>query len=258
MAVAAVVVVGIFGWDTAKGYVKGAQESLKGIVSKHTSTEMDVSRIEALIKKEAGKINDFHGEIADLSDKIKGEQEKVKRIEVELVEQRDGLQKARTLIGQRKDVYFVGLRNRTLLEVEHDASARIQFVRSLEAQHVLSNTLIETLHKTESRCRATLADANTNLMAKQLELEQMKAREINAKIHAQANALSNSLIGMSDSILNHSELQDAMNIYAKKISRKERSSGQIGQGNSPWIDYSEPKELPNLVHRIDEVLADAK
>ncbi len=256
LIVAAVVaaVVGIFGMSTATGYLTGIKDSIRGFASKHTSTKMDVSRIEALIKKEAGKVNDFYGKITDLSDKIRGEQEKIVRVSAELKEQKHGLTIARGLITQRKEVYFVGLRNRTLMEIEHDASARVKYVKTLEAQLVLSNTLIDTLTKTERNCRATLAEANKNILAKEVLLKEMQAREINAEIQAQANALSQSLVGISDSILNHSELKEAMDIYAKKISRLERGSGQVDQSNSPWIDYSEPKELLNLLHRIDEVL----
>lgn len=258
VVVVVVLVIGIFGWDTAAGYLGGIKKNIKDAVSKNTPTSMDVSRIEALIEKEAGKIDDFHEAIADLSDKISGEKTRTVRIQAEIKEQKHGLTIARGLIEKRQDVYFVANRPRTLLEVEHDASARIKYVKTLEAQLVLSNILIDTLTKTEGSCRAALAKAHENILAKHVQLEGMKAREINAEIQAQANALSKSLVGISDSILNHSELQEAMDTYAKKISRKERKAGQIDQSNSPWIDYSEPKELPNLIRRIDEVLADAK
>ncbi len=254
VAVVALVAVGIFGRATAWGYLAGMRDSIKALVSKHTPTTMDVSRIEALIKKEAVKVEDFYGKIADLSDKIKGEQEKIVKINAELKEQKHGLTVARGLIGERKEVYFVGFRNRTLLEIEHDASARIKYVKALESQLVLSNTLIDVLSKTERNCRATLAEARKNILEKEVVLKQMMAREINAEIQAQANALSQSLVGISDSILNHSELKEAMDIYAKKITRMERGSGQTDQTDSPWINYSEPKEIPNLLGRIDKVL----
>ena len=250
-------VVGIFGWDTAVGYLKGARDSIKKTVSDNTPTSMDVSRIEALIKDEVENIGEFEDELAALDDKIQGENEKIARIDKEVEDQTDGLRVARELIGQNKKVYFAGGRNRSFGEIEADASARVKYIASLTAQRELCVSLTDQLTKTSRNCQASLSTARKNILAKQIELEQMKAREMNAEIQARAAALSQSLIGMSDSILNHSELQEAMKVYEGKIAKKERQAGRVAQTNSPWIDYSEPKDdtTPTLINEIDRVLA---
>lgn len=248
----------IFGFAPVKGYLLGARQSARKFVSDNTPTTLDVSKIEVLIRSEAEKIGEFEDEISDLDDKIVGEENKVKRIDTEITEQKDGLATAKGLIEKEQKTYLVGGREVGLIEIESDAMARVQYLTTLKAQLALSQNLIDTLTKTSRSCRANLTKARQNILAKQIELEKLKAREVNAEIQAKAAALSQSLTGMSDSILNHSELQDAMKVYEQKVSKIERKAGQVEQGNSPWLKYSDPKKDLDILSQINEALVVAE
>jgi len=244
----------VFGIRPVVGYLSGARRSAQKFVAENTPTELDVSRIENIIETEAKKIGDFENEIANLENKISGEQRKVERIETEISNQKEGLAIAKGLIAKGEATYMINGRERTLMEIQSDASARIKYVKTLEAQLGLSQNLIDTLTATATNCRGTLSQARKDLLARQIDLEGLKAREVNAEITAKAASLSTQLMGMSDSILNHSELQEAMGIYENKISTKERQAGQVEQSNSPWIDYSEPAADTDLMSQIDDTL----
>lgn len=248
----------IFGFGPVKGYILGARQSAQKFVSDITPTELDVSKIEVLIRSEAEKIGEFEDEIGDLDDKIVGEENKVKRLNAEIAEQKNGLAIAGKLIAEKQKTYLINGRERKFMEVEADATARVKYLTTLKTQLALSQNLIDTLSKTSVSCRGNLTMARQNVLAKSIELEQLKAREINAEIQAKAAALSKSLTGMSDSILNHSDLQEAMKIYEGKINKKERQAGRAEQGGAPWIDYAEPKENLDLLSQIEEALVVAK
>lgn len=249
------IVVAIFGVETFVGYVKGGQKSLKTYVSEHTPTKMDVARIEELIQKEAEKIGGFSDEISSLEDKITAERNKVSRIEAEITEHKEGLAKERKIIADKQESYFVDGRKRSRTEIEQDAARRIKYIKSLEGQLEVSNGLIDTLSTTASNCRDSLAIATQSVLAKQLDLEKMKAREMNASIQARAVALSNNLMGIGESILNQSELQEAMDTYGQKIAKMERQGGNVPQVDTPLIDFTEKEDsTPDLMEQIDNVI----
>jgi len=253
------VLIAIFGLDTVVGYIRGGRETVKDLVSEHTTTKMDVARIEALIKSEAVKIGEFSDEIMGLEEKIAAERNKVGRIEKEIDTHKEGLAKARELINEDKGTYFVDGRKRSITEIEADAARRVKYLKSLEGQLEVSNGLIDTLSVTANTCRDNLTLATQNILSRQLDLEKMKAREMNAQIQAKAVALSNSLMGIGDSILEQSELQEAMDTYGAKIAKMERIGGNVPQVDAPLIDYtSEDEKAPDLMEQIDSVLGTKK
>lgn len=248
-------VVVILGVSDTTSYLRGIRHGVKKFLSQNTSTSLDISRIETLLDKEADKIMAFQGEVAGLDEKITGEKDKVRRILIEITNQKDALKQARIYLAEDKEVYYID-KERSKHEIEVDADGRMEFVYTLTQQLDLSNSLIVTLEQTSVACKSNLINAKGNIMAKRMQLEELKAREMNAEIQAKARALSDSLVGLSDSLLKQSQLQEAMKIYEQKIAKKERAAGDITDKTSPWIDYSpEEKQGPTVKDKIDELLS---
>lgn len=258
LIVMGIVVVGTFmGWGPSKRALKVAKEGIQSTISDCTPTKLDVIKIETLLQEEAEKIYKFEEEVNSLENKIVGEQQKIEKIEAELHEQKSNLIMAKNLLQQNKNIYFVDGRNRSIHEIESDVQARIKYVENLETQKQFSLTLVNTLSKTMGRCQQSLLSAKQGILAKKLQIEELKAREINAEIEARAASLSKSLMSMSDSILNHSDLQQAMQTYEQKIVRKEKQANSVIPTDAPWINYAQENKTekePDLLTQIDQVV----
>lgn len=254
-----VVVVGItvFGVEGFKGLVGGSRELVKKSINKNTPTAFDVGRIESLMKTEAGKINDFEGELNDLASKISGERIKVGKLEAEKSEQLKALAIAKDLLEQKKETYTISKQEYTYGEVELNATWRLGYVENIDSRITMSNSLITSLGATHKNCQAECLQAKKNLGLKQGELKKLQAREMNAEIKARANRLSQSLVGLSDSLLSHTALQEAFKNYENKVIKKEFDLNGVSTPiETVSITYdTSPVDVKTTVDKIKSVLS---
>lgn len=256
VVVLAILIIGAGGIDGVKGVLGGGKEILRDSINKNTSTVFDVGRIKSLMKSEAGKINDFEFELRDLKSKITGEKNKVTNLNTEKTEQKKALVIAKGLLEQKKDEYTIANQKFTFAQVESNASWRIGYVETIDNRISLSETLIFNLDVTYKNCRASLLVAKKNLGLKQGLLKQLQAREMNAEIKAKANALSLSLVGLSDSLLSQTALQEAFSNYESKVIKKEFSlDGLDSSTDTVAIPYdTTPVDDSTTIDKIDTVL----
>ena len=90
---------------------------------------------------------------------------------------------------------------------------------------------------------------------KQAELTKLRAREVNAEIKAQAAAMADSLVGLTDSLMSQSALQDAFSNYESKVTKKEREATGTSEPITSVITYAtDSVDDSTTVDKIDELL----
>lgn len=259
LVVSLIVVVGsviLYGPDGAKSYANGIKDALKNVVTENTSTRVDVARIDRLIKNEEAKIAKSSKKIGGVANRIEVEREKVAEWESEETDQIAALEVAKAYLQEKKRTYMID-RERTFDEVKNDANARVAYVDTLRQKIGFSQILIIKMEESLAKCKISLENAKIGIVAKKAEFNAMKVREVDVAITAQANQLSNDLAGLSNSLLQPSALNEAMQTYEQKIVSKESGSADgaaVATGIN--INYFPPvgMEILTTVEKIDRIL----
>ncbi len=244
----------VFGFEGGIGYLKGIKRNIKNSISSITPTTLDVAHIEGIMESERKKINKFSDKIRDLEDKLSAENEKIEQLQKSSNEQKEALKIAYALLTENKNEYSINNRKYTKFQVEEDVVKRISYTETLKNKVDFSSSLVNALQKTLDNCKKNLIVVNQNFAAKKLEFNKLKIREIDAEIKQRAAALSKSIVGLSDNLMKTSELQNAMNIYEKKIRDKEKEFDRITNNNDSLINYSPEEEPIALMEQIEKII----
>lgn len=247
----------VLGWDKTVSYVEGGREHTNKELDKKVPLEFEVSRAQALMRKETDRISGYECKLADLAGRRDLTSRKIKEVQAQLVGKKATLRKIMTLLEQKKEQYQIGPNVYTFAEVNNDALARLQDVRKMEENVAFHESLVHDLDGAIKQGRSNLVECRSKLAELNSKIEHLRVRNTNANIRGEVAKLANSLVGAP--LLADSELEKVTaNIERQVVTNERRVEARLNSGKANYkIDYDAVFMLEDAATEIGNYLGQA-
>ena len=245
--------IAVFGPQKVLSHMTAGRERLSAGIDEVSSDAQEAARIRVLLRKADEDILEYQDRLADVQSQLAADGRTIKRIEMEIANQRDILGKERDMLQQDKPSYKIQGRSYSRSQVEQDALSRMNHAKSLEKDLDLKRQVVSRLQRAVADGRKNLDKALAARHEMAGELKVLVTRLDGARVLNKVNEVAKNL--SEAPFAPQSEIGKALKAFEKRVRKAERRNDAFStEARSGVIIDWEASAGTNVSQALEEFL----